>query len=115
MVSLPDDATGGALRRFAETGSDLSKPMEIEFFVAVPSKNVGNQVAPKAKDLGFKVSLEQDDESKEWICYCVKTLVPEYDEVVSLERQLTSIAMPFGGYADGFGSFGNGKRVTGPD
>ena len=85
---------------------DLSKPMEIDFFVAVPSKKSGNIVAEKIRNMGFKINVEQDDETGEWTCYCTKTLIPEYSEVVKIEKELTSIAQPYGGYADGFGSYG---------
>jgi len=109
MKSIPDDATGDALRRIAETGSDLAKPMKIDFFVAVPSKDTGDKIALKARDLGFATSVEMDDEDLEWTCYCTKVLVPEYDEVVKIEHQLDSIAKEFGGHIDGFGTFGNAE------
>ena len=34
--AYPDDADGDALRRIASTGADMSRPMQIDFFVAVP-------------------------------------------------------------------------------
>lgn len=107
MIDIPNDATGDALREFVKNGSDLTKPMEIDFFVAVPSKKAGDEVVLRAKTLGFRVSLEQDTESGDWTCYCIKTLIPEYAEVVKIEQQLSTIAKPFGGYSDGFGSYGN--------
>ena len=107
MSSIPDDATGNALREFQANGFELSKPLEIDFFVAVPSKETGDQVAIKVKKLGFKPTVEQDGETGDWTCYCTKTLIPEYAEVVRLEKELDDIARPLGGFADGFGSFGN--------
>ena len=107
MNQFPDDETGDALNQFQQNGFDMSKPMEIDFFVAVSSEKTGNQVATEAKKLGFNVSVEKDDESGDWTCYCAKTLVPEYSEVVRIEKELDSLAKPYGGYADGFGSYGN--------
>src|SRR5689334_2226645 len=109
MKSIPDDATGDALRQLVEHGSDLSKPMEMDFFIAVPSKEAGDKVAIKAGELGFTTVVEQDDETDEeghtpeWTCYCTKTLIPEYSEIIKIEEQLESIAKEFGGYSDGFG------------
>ena len=40
VSQFPDDETGDALSQFQENGFDLSKPMEIDFFVAVPSKKL---------------------------------------------------------------------------
>jgi Regulator of ribonuclease activity B len=110
MKPIPNDATGQALKRFAKTGSDLTKPMEIDFFVAVPSEDAGNKVALKAGELGFATSVEQDDVTLDWTCYCTKILVPEYSDVVKIEQQLDSIGREFGGHADGFGSYGNAEE-----
>lgn len=106
LNSIPDDETGNALRRFQSNGIDLSKPLIMDFFVAVPSKKTGDQVAAKVKRLGFKPSVEQDDETGDWTCYCTKTLIPEYSEVVKIEKELDNIARPQGGFSDGFGSYG---------
>lgn len=38
MNQFPDDETGDALNQFQQNGFDLSKPLDIDFFVAVPSK-----------------------------------------------------------------------------
>ena len=107
MDDFPIDATGDALRRFEENGFDMSEPMEIDFFVAVPTEDSGNLVADAVRGLGFAVSVEQDDETKDWTCYCTKTLVPAYALVVSIEKELTKVAQPYGGHCNGFGSFGN--------
>ena len=107
MNSLPNDETRDALRRLHENGSDLSMPLEMDFFIVVPSKDIGEQVAALVKALGFNASVEQDDESGDWTCYCSKTLIPEYSEIVRIEKELDNIAKPLGGFSDGFGSYGN--------
>jgi len=107
MTELPDNATGDALRRILYAGSDLSKPLEMDFFMAVPSEDAGNRVAKMAQQIGFTTKVERDEETSEWTCYCTKTIVPDYAEVVKMEETLDAIAKPFGGYIDGFGSFGN--------
>ena len=107
LDSIPNDETGQALKNIAQDGSSLSKPMEIDFFVAVPSKSAGNKIALKVQELGYKISVEQDGETGDWTCYCAKTLIPKYKEVVRIEDELDSIAKEYNGYADGFGSYGN--------
>lgn len=42
-MDFPNDAAGDALRRVAER-SDMSKPMDIDFAVDVPSKRSGQDV-----------------------------------------------------------------------
>ena len=105
--TLPNDADGDALRRLAEDGSDLTKPMVIDFAVAVPDESAGRRIAAAAVKVGFSAGIDQDGESGEWTCYCTRTMVPEYEEIIRQQELLDRIGQPHGGYCDGWGSFGN--------
>ena len=107
MNKLPDDDTGNALARIEQDGSDLSKPMDIDFFVAVDSPEHGHAIAKQAQALGFNCSVELDEPSGDWTCYCSINVVPDYTTIVKIEEQLDSLAKPYNGYIDGFGTFGN--------
>jgi hypothetical protein len=106
MTEIPDDATGQALRGIVEAGSDLSRPLKMDFFAAVPSEEMGREVERRAAALGFQTSVEQAERGT-WTCYCSKTIVPSYAVVVAIENELDAIAREFGGHIDGFGTFGN--------
>lgn len=107
MTMIPDDDTGLAIKQWAAEGSDLTKPLAIDFFVAVPSQQIGNDFA-KSPDLGdFTVSLEKDEETGKWTCYCTKRMIPDYLAIIDIERRLDAVASRFGAVFDGFGSFGN--------
>ncbi len=108
-MALPDDDTAAALQRLADDGSDLSRPLVMDFFVAVPGRCEGKKVATEASRFGFKTSVEQDKETMEWTCYCTRTITPNYHTVVQIEHQLDQIGRKYGGYGDGFGSYGNAK------
>jgi hypothetical protein len=56
----PHDADGDALRRLAADGSDMSKPMEIDFAVAVPNEAVGSAIAEQARARGYEVEVVLD-------------------------------------------------------
>lgn len=108
MVSiLPDDADGDALRRVEEGGSDLSKPMTIEFFVAVPDESSGQAVAEAAEVAGFETEFDRDDESGEWTCYCTRFMPATYEEVIRAQEELRQLAAPHGGVPDGWETAGN--------
>jgi regulator of RNase E activity RraB len=107
MNQFPDDETGDALKQFQQNGFDLTKPLEIDFFIAIPSKVMGEKVAMEVKKLGYEVSVEQDNDTGEWTCYCTKRMVPFYNDIIRVEEELNGIAKTYGGYADGFGSYGN--------
>ena len=104
---FPNDATGDALKQFMDSGFNLSQPMEIDFFILIPSEELGLQFAKHIENLEFSTSVEQDDESKNWTCYCTKTMIPKYEDIILIENQLSRLAEPFHGVLDGFGSFGN--------
>lgn len=115
MHELPNDATGDALRLLLEHGSDLSQPMDMDFYIAVPSAAAGEQIAAAARTEGFATVVEQDEDSGEWLCCCSKTLVPDYATVAGIEQWLDGIARPHGGHSDGFGSYGNAPDEAGHD
>ncbi len=83
--------------------------MEIEFFVTVPSATAGERIALSANNLGFDTSVDSDDETGSWTCYCAKVMLPTHSDITKAELELDKIAKPFAGYVDGFGSFGNAK------
>lgn len=110
--TLPNDPTGDALQRLIDTGSDLSQPMRMDFFVAVPTAEVGEEVARHAQRLGYETSVWLDDETGVWTCTCTRTLVPTYDHVCTVEAELDAIGQEYGGYVDGFGSWGNAEAAA---
>ena len=102
-------ATRAALKGIVEAGSDLSRPLKMDFFVAVPDEATGRTVAARADSLGFETRVWQDQETQEWTCECTKIIVLTYERVRGIESQLDALARDFGGYADGFGTFGNAE------
>ena len=102
-----EEATRAALRHYEDSGSDLTRPMEMDFFVAVPSEAVGHVVVVRTTPMGFSSRLSRDDESGEWTVTCTVTIVPAVERVIALERLLDRLARELGGFADGFGSLGN--------
>ncbi len=117
----PKDADGDALRRVIALGADMSKPMDIDFAVAVPTREAGEHVAEEAERRGFRVNLvadadEEEPEATSWSCYCTKSMVPDYDALLAVQHELDEIAKPCGGWSDGWGTFGNaGPKHPPPD
>ena len=106
-MTTQDDATRTALAQIERDGSDLHRPLRMDFFVAVPDEPSGQAVAARATEHGFTTSVERDDETGAWTCYCSKTILPTYEIVTGIERQLDELAKDAGGFSDGFGTFGN--------
>jgi regulator of RNase E activity RraB len=106
-MEFPNDADGDALRRVLKSGSDLSRPMVIDFLVDVPGPEVGEAVAHAAMKLGYQTKVGYDDEDAAWTCCCTREMIASYAGVVSRQAELNLIAEPLGAFCDGWGTFGN--------
>ncbi len=82
----PNDADGDALRRVKSMGCDMTKPLEIDFFVEVPDREAGEMLTELASRQGYRSDLEHDEEDDAWTCYCTKLMVPTYANVVGATR-----------------------------
>jgi len=107
MPDYPNDSDGDALRRVAADGNDMSAPMPIDFPVVVPDEAQAKAFAAVAAAHAYRVELCPPEEGLEWDVVCSRDLVPDYAEIVRIQHELTAMALPFGGYGDGWGTFGN--------
>jgi Regulator of ribonuclease activity B len=114
MPHDPEDAaTAAALKRFEADGSDLSRPMTVDFFVSVPSREAGERVAAHAGAVGFGTRLKADgNAAATWTCYCEQTMVATFEAVREVERVVDAIGRLYGGHGDGFGSYGNAPKPS---
>jgi len=108
-ADYPNDADGDALRRVAATGNEMSKPMDIDFQIAVPDEAAATRVAVEAAKLGYRISIYESMPCCPWTCNCTRTMLAEYDAIIAVQAELDAIARPLGGYADGWGAFGNAQ------
>jgi hypothetical protein len=104
---LPQDSDGDALRRLVATGSDLSKEMEVDFAVHVPDQKTGLTFAAIAESMGFRADVAQGGKTGKWTCYCSRTMIPTYDEIVAIQESLEEAGRAYNAKPDGWGSFGN--------
>ncbi len=106
---LPNTATGNALRRLQDDGTNLTKIIEIDFFVFLASSENLSELIHEVKKYFPNVILDVDYEAEEesLTLYCKIAMIPNYDDVVEVEVLLDNIAKKFGGWLDGFGSYGN--------
>jgi hypothetical protein len=112
---FPNNADGDALRRVVSDGSDLSKPMFIDFQVAVPDESSAKGLADVAQKLGYRVKVYSSAGCRlSWTCECSTRMVASYEAVIAIQTELASISTPFGGIPDGWGTFGNGPNGQPP-
>src|SRR4051812_14806882 len=106
MVELPHDSDGDAIRRVISGGSDLSRPMDIDYHISASSAQVAERVAAEARKLGFKAEVVKD-ESGTFTASCSRTMILSYQGVIDLQSSLSEMCIPLGAYSDGWGTFGN--------
>lgn len=106
-LDIPDDDTGHAIRRWMLNGSDLTRPMKIDFFVSVADEVTGANIASDSALEEFAISIEKDEETGKWTCYCTKVMMPDYRAIMDVEDMLVNMAQRYGADYEGFGSFGN--------
>ena len=105
---FPNDADGDTLRRIVDGGSDLSKPMCIEFQVAVPDETAAKGLGDVVYKLGYRVKIYASPGcSLPWTCECSTRMLASYEGVIAIQAELAMLAKPFRGHPDGWGSFGN--------
>lgn len=114
-MTIDEKATRAALARIEQDGSDLSRELEMDFFVSVSDWAAGSAVARGAEKLGVVTNVYADHEGGRWTCQCTLRLVPTLADVLRIERFLDGIGQTVGGWADGFGTFGNGTNSDDED
>ena len=110
-TDYPDDADGNALRRVAAGGSNMSKPMDIDFQIAAPDEATAKRVAAVAIELGYRIRVYGGAYAP-WKCQITKSMIPTYDSLITAQAELDAIARPLGAYVDGWGTYGRGKQYT---
>lgn len=132
MTNFPDDDDGAVLESLREAGVDLSKPLEIDFQIAVVDEASGQQIVDAVRAAGYPADLVYDDGGTEdgvaedgdeahededqateeddgcddpsWTIYVIMEIVPDYQRVVDIQAKLDELAQPFGGEVDGWGA-----------
>jgi regulator of RNase E activity RraB len=111
----PNDSDGDALRRVERDGSDMSKPMSIDYQLAMPDAKSSEAVAKLARELGYHVAIYDSPEcSLPLTCQCSTRMLATYDGVLAVQAELNALSKPFGGFVDGWGTFGNGPNGQPP-
>ncbi|MBN2018926.1 MAG: ribonuclease E inhibitor RraB [Sedimentisphaerales bacterium] len=96
----PDEAT---LKRLKSTGSDLSKPHNIGFYLYFPSQFAAEKAAIRIKKSGFHTSIINSKKG-DWLCLATKKMVPELSAFRNFRTEFGHLFQTFGGKYDGWGT-----------
>jgi regulator of RNase E activity RraB len=107
-MDYPDDDDGDALRKVAEAGADMTRPMVIEFSIDAADERSARNIAELVEARGFDPSISDNDGGASWSVYCAKSMLATYEGVVAVQAELNALVAAHGGECDGWGTFGNG-------
>ena len=104
-MQFPDDDNGKMLTAMAESGIDLTKALNVDFFLVFEDQRDAESALEELtkSDLEGEVELLLNDESGKWELIVCLNMVPEYDAIVEQEVSLNHFAEEFGGMTDGWG------------
>ncbi|HCU67368.1 MAG TPA: ribonuclease E inhibitor RraB [Rheinheimera sp.] len=104
MSQFPDDGNGDMLQALADAGVDLSKSLELDFYLVFPDKQKAETAlnALTALDEGGEVELNFND-LEQWELIVSLNMVPDHAAITAKEAELDKFAKKFGGYNDGWG------------
>lgn len=97
------DEDGQVLKMLYKQGVDFKEPQNVDFFIAVPDKKSGEAVLIALKNDGFNCELAQDDETKEWTCFCFIKMLLNHEDIIAIQERLDTLSKPYEGYSDGWG------------
>ena len=100
---FPNDEDGQVLKMLYKQGVDFKELQNVDFFIAVPDKKSGEAILIALKNDGFNCELAQDDETKEWTCYCFIKMLLNHEDIIDIQKRLDALSKPYDGYSDGWG------------
>jgi len=116
FTDFPNDDDGDVLRLVLRDGSDRTKPMFIDFHVAMPGDDSAKSLADVARKLGHRAEIYDSAECRlPWTFQCSTRMLATYEGVLAVQAELARLIAPLiertlGWFPDGWGTFGNGPN-----
>lgn len=101
-MEIPDDDNGRVLRRFIESGDDLTKPRIVEFFHIFPSRTQALGFAADCPEKEYTIEISYFEERDCWDVTVSRFTRPTHSEVTRIEADFAARAEAHGGAADGW-------------
>lgn len=92
------------LVQLRKSGSNLSKPHKIEFFLYFPTQSVAEMASLKVRDAGFDVEVGRAAQGDTWLCFATKTMIPALQDLQKIRQDFVALAGSMNGEYDGWGT-----------
>ena len=90
------------LARLRASGSDLSKPHSIEFFIYLPTREAAQNIADQIRAKGFGARVDRKGQGPNWLCLGTKSMVPDLAAIEAIGADFDEMARSLGGEYDGW-------------
>ena len=107
MNSFPNDDDGDALRKLQAQGVDLKKPRVMEFSCDAADMSVAQRIAARLNLLNFSCRIQEASAASSYpkpSVYIRRRMVPSYEAIVSMQRELDDLLAEFETHCDGWGT-----------
>ncbi|MCL2916832.1 ribonuclease E inhibitor RraB [Shewanella litorisediminis] len=104
-MHFPEDDNGQMLKAMHESGIDLTKPLDVDFFLVFDDRRDAESALEDltAQEAEGEVELNFNEELDKWELIVCINMLPEYDALVAREVELNAFAGQFDGQSDGWG------------
>ncbi|MBM4191775.1 MAG: ribonuclease E inhibitor RraB [Gammaproteobacteria bacterium] len=111
-----DDWDSRMIERLRRSGVDPFKPVDIDFFLAVPSRDKAETIAARLRAEGFETDIRElpDSLDQSWSVHALKSMSLNVQGVREATARLRQLADEVGGRYDGWAP-GPGKPAAGPN
>lgn len=111
--SREDDWDARMIERLRRSGVDPFKPVDVDFFVAVPSQDKAESIASRLRAEGFEADIRElrDSVDQPWSVHALKTMSLNVHAVREVSSRLRQLADEAGGRYDGWAP-GPGKPIS---
>lgn len=104
MIQFPDDANGDMLQALTEAGLDLSQTMALDFYLIFKRQEKAERAEQALITKYPKESLSlYCNPANQWEIKITIDMIPSYDAISLLEKELDEFARKFAGHNDGWG------------
>ena len=86
------------------SGSDLSKPHKIEFYLYAPYEADATAASAVLQGLGYEVTVTLGADEINWLCLAERTMVPSIHALTDARRIFKNLAAKYMGDYDGWGT-----------
>lgn len=109
-----DDWDARMIERLRRSGMDPFKPVDVDFFLAVPTRDKAETMASRLRSEGFETDIRElpDSVDQPWSVHALKSMSLNVQAVREASTRLRQLADEAGGRYDGWAP-GPGKPVEG--